>query len=107
MSNYAPDPNAAAQQPRVAVRAVPASWLAPAIVSTILCFSPTGVVAVYFAAQVNAFWNSGNQVAAAKASKRARTWLIITIFLWALTMVFLIATGRLGSLFESGFVSGA
>lgn len=62
---------------------------------------------MYFAAQVNAFWNSGDQAAALKASKRARMWLIITILLWALVMVFLIATGRMGSLFESGFVSGA
>lgn len=94
------------QQQRVAARKVPASWLAPAIVSTICCFAPTGVVALYFAAQVNAFWNSGNQAAAVKASKRARTWLIVTILLWALAMVFLIATGRMGALFESGVVTG-
>lgn len=114
MSNYSGpvNPNAANSQPvppgqpRVATRVAPASWLAPAIVSTLCCFAPTGVVALYFAAQVGAYWNAGNQVAAIAAAKRARRWVIISMLFWVVAMVFLVATGRMGALFESGIVTG-
>lgn len=87
-------------------RVAPASWLAPAIVATLCCFSPTGVVAVYYSAQVNTYWNLGNSQAAAVASKKARRWVIISVLLWVIAMIFLIATGRMGALFESGALSG-
>ena len=95
-----------AAQPRPAVRTVPSSWIAPAIVATLCFFAPTGVVAVYFAAQVNSYWNSGDQAGAVTASKRARSWVLITLLAWVLFTVFMVATGRMGALFESGVLTG-
>lgn len=93
--------------PRQGGRSVPPSWLIPAVVATLCCFAPTGIVSVYFAAQVNAYWEKGDSRAAVKASRRARTWLVVSLLLWAASMLFLVATGRLGMLLESGVIEGS
>lgn len=85
--------------PRVA-----SSWLVPAVVATLCLFSPTGVVAVYFAAQVRPYWTVGDRRAANTAARRARAWTLLSIFLWAVFMAILVATGRLGRLLEAGVI---
>ncbi|NQU36407.1 MAG: CD225/dispanin family protein [Actinobacteria bacterium] len=80
----------------------PSSWLAPAIVATLCCFSPTGVVAVYFAAQVSARWSNGDRKSALRCARIARTWVFVSIVLWVLVMVILVATGRAGRFLEAG-----
>ncbi|MBP7971439.1 MAG: CD225/dispanin family protein [Candidatus Nanopelagicales bacterium] len=85
--------------PRVA-----SSWLAPAVVATLCLFPPTGVVAVYFAAQVRPLWAAGDRRAANTAARRARAWTLLSIFLWVVFMAILVATGRLGRLLEAGVV---
>ena len=81
---------------------VPSSWLAPSIVATLCCFSPTGVVAVYFAAQVATRWSLGDRKSALRCARIARTWVLVSIVLWAVAMVILIATGRVGRFLEAG-----
>lgn len=52
----------------------PDNFLTWAILSTILCCLPFGVVAIINASQVDSAWFAGNREAARQAAKRARTW---------------------------------
>lgn len=81
---------------------LPSSWLAPSIVATLCCFSPTGVVAVYFAAQVSTRWSLGDRKSALRCARIARTWVFVSIVLWVVAMVILVATGRAGRFLEAG-----
>ncbi|WP_207943746.1 CD225/dispanin family protein, partial [Actinomadura sp. KC345] len=49
-----------------------------AILTTIFCCLPAGVVSIVFAAQVNSKWNAGDQGGAQKASEKAKTWAIVS-----------------------------
>ncbi len=86
---------------RAGVR-VPSNWLAPAVVTALCCFSPTGIIAVYYAAQVNVNWLDGHRKEALRCARLARRWVWLSIFLWAAVTLVLIATGRLGRLLEAG-----
>ena len=57
----------------------PNSYLALAIISTILCCLPLGVVSIIYATQVNSAYEDGNFDAANSASKNAKTWGIASI----------------------------
>ncbi|MTE25917.1 CD225/dispanin family protein [Winogradskyella ouciana] len=62
----------------------PNSYLALAIISTILCCLPTGIVSIIYATQVNSAYEDGNYTKAVSASKNAKTWGIVSIVLAAL-----------------------
>ena len=73
------------------------SYLVPAILSTIFCCMPFGVVAIIFAAQVSSKLNAGDVVGAQQASAWARRWFwaavltsLIFLTLW------LVLVGRRG-----------
>lgn len=87
-----------------AKRPGPNSWLAPAVVATLCCFAPTGIVALYFAAQVNLLWDNGDRQAAATRARQARTWVLVSVVLWVVAMVILVTTGRFGRLLEAGLI---
>ena len=57
----------------------PNSYLALAIISTILCCLPTGIVSIIYATKVNSLYEDGNYNEATKASKNAKTWGIVSI----------------------------
>ena len=57
----------------------PNSYLALAIISTILCCLPTGIVSIVYATQVNSNFEDGNYEKAMSASKNAKTWGIVSI----------------------------
>jgi len=50
------------------------NYLVQAILCTLFCCLPFGIVAILFAAQVNGHLSSGNYRAAQAASNNARTW---------------------------------
>ncbi len=62
----------------------PSSYLALAIISTILCCLPTGIVSIIYATKVNSLYEDGNYNEAVKASKNAKTWGIVSIGIAAL-----------------------
>jgi len=95
-----PDPSPQ-RRPGAAIRP-PSSWIAPAVLATLCLFPLTGVVAVYQAAQVRALWNGGDRRGALTASRRARTWTLISVLLWVIATSILVATGRMGRLLEAG-----
>jgi hypothetical protein len=57
----------------------PSNNLAWAIVSTVLCCVPLGIVAVYFSSKVDRLWFSGDHVGAVDAADKAKKWAIAAI----------------------------
>lgn len=57
----------------------PDSYLALAIISTILCCLPIGIVSIVYATKVNSLYADGNYEEANKASKNAKTWGLVSI----------------------------
>ena len=57
----------------------PNSYLALAIISTILCCLPTGIVSIIYATKVNSSYEDGNYDEANKASRNAKTWGLVSI----------------------------
>lgn len=61
------------QQVGAPVPSVP-TYLAQAILVTLFCCVPFGIVSIVYAAQVNGKLASGDYVGAVEVSKKARTW---------------------------------
>jgi interferon-induced transmembrane protein len=86
--------------PGYGVGAPPQNYLVWAILTTLFCCLPAGVVAIVFAAQVNSKWAMGDFQGALNSSKNAKLWsiisacsIVLTIGLWLLiTGVFLAHT---------------
>ena len=57
----------------------PDNFLAWAIISTILCCLPFGIVAIVYASQVDSYWFAGNHEAARRSSRNARTWTWVSV----------------------------
>jgi hypothetical protein len=56
----------------------PPNYLAWAIITTILCCLPFGIVSIIYAAQVNSKWATGDVSGAQLSSKNAKTWAWIS-----------------------------
>jgi hypothetical protein len=80
----------AAEKPTFIVK--PRSHLAGAILATLLCCMPFGIVAIIYAAQVDSKFNAGDYVGAQNASNTAKTWLVVSIVL-GLLFGFLVMLG--------------
>lgn len=72
----------------------PPTYLAPAILTTLFCCLPFGIVAIVFAAQVGSKYDAGDFAGAAKASDDARRWTTISfavglavVVVWFLVVV--------------------
>ena len=63
------------------------NYLIPAILSTIFCCLPLGVVSIIFATQVNSKVASGDIAGAQEASKKAKMFMFIALGLGVLTWV--------------------
>lgn len=59
----------------------PKTWLVEAILATIFCCLPFGIVGIVFAAQVTSKYNLGLYDQALEASNNARKWTKITVLL--------------------------
>jgi len=58
---------------------MPTNHLALAIITTILCCLPAGIVSIVYASQVNTKYNAGDYEGAEKSSKNAKTWWIVAL----------------------------
>ena len=63
------------------------NYLVWAILATICCCLPTGIVAIVFAAQVNGKLASGDYAGALGASRNARTWCWVSFGIGILSVV--------------------
>lgn len=57
----------------------PNSYLALAIISTILCCLPAGIVSIVYATKVNSAYEDGKYDEAERASKNAKTWGLVSV----------------------------
>ncbi|MDE5705561.1 CD225/dispanin family protein [Muribaculum sp.] len=90
------------QQPYQQPILPPDNYLAWAVVVTILCCVPFGIVAIIKAASVNGLWNTGNYDKAYEASASAKKWIIITVIVGIVSQLlyggFMIFSGVMNSL---------
>jgi len=59
--------------------AKPSTNLVGAILATLFCCLPTGIVAIVFAAQVDSKWNVGDWHGAKDASRKAQMWANVSL----------------------------
>jgi Interferon-induced transmembrane protein len=76
-------------------QAPPPNYLVWAILSTVLCFLPLGVVSVVFATQVNGKWAMGDVAGAARASATAKVFAIWAAIVGAVLYGIVILLGLL------------
>jgi hypothetical protein len=75
------------------------SYLVPAILSTLCCCMPFGIIAIVFAAQVSSKLNAGDVPGAQKASTNARTWFwaaVLTGFIFSTLWLLLVSHRAMG-----------
>lgn len=71
--------------------APPNNHLAMAIISTLICCLPAGVVSIVYASQVNSKFMAGDYEGAERASKNAKTWWIVSLAVAALGIITMLA----------------
>jgi hypothetical protein len=74
------------------------TYLLPAILVTLFCFLPTGIAAIVYATQVFKKRDAGDYVGAARASKQARMWTIVSLAVG----VAILAIGVIAAVASSG-----
>ncbi len=83
-------------------RQPPPNYLAPAIIVTILCCWPAGVVAIVKAASVNSKWYSGDYRGAREASESAKTWCWVSFGL-IIPVIILVVAVQIAAIGGGGF----
>jgi hypothetical protein len=70
-----------------------------AVLVTLFCFLPTGIVAIVFASQVSSKLAAGDYAGAVEASNKAKMWSIVSVVVGVLLFVLVIAlsAGTAGS----------
>ncbi|WP_100615899.1 CD225/dispanin family protein [Confluentibacter citreus] len=79
----------------------PNSYLALAIITTIVCCLPTGIVSIIYSTKVNGLYEDGKYDEALRASKNAKTWGLISIgatFLVVILYVLIFGVAIFGAL---------
>jgi len=78
----------------------PPNYLVWAIVTTILCCLPFGIVSIIYAAQVNSKWINGDISGALQSSKNAKIWAwvafasgLLGMVIWMILVAFGILAG--------------
>jgi len=66
---------------------IPSNHLELAIITTILCCLPVGIVSIVYASQVNTRYNAGDYEGAEMASKNARTWWIAALIIGLVAVI--------------------
>ena len=84
----------------------PNSYLALAIISTILCCLPSGIVSIIYATKVNSLYEDGKYDEAVRASKNAKTWGIVSVVIalvgWLL-YILIFGVAMLGAIANGGY----
>jgi hypothetical protein len=88
------------QQQQASQQSPPPNYLIWAILTTLFCCLPFGIVSIVYAAQVNSRWQTGDYEGAKLASKNARLWAwisfgvaIVVAAIWFLLAIFGIVAG--------------
>lgn len=96
------------KQPQSSPHVPPPNYLVWAILTTILCCLPFGIVSIIYAAQVNSKWTAGDYEGAKFSSKNAKIWAWVAfavgvtgIIIWIILVVLGIVAGIGLEAFES------
>lgn len=81
----------------------PENWLIWAILSTVLCCLPLGVVSIIYATKVDNLWNSGQQEEAIKASNMARLFFFLALGGGVLALIIGFISGLASMMFGGGY----
>lgn len=85
-------------EPDEATTAVPRTYLWWAVAATALCFAPLGILTLFFAVRTLSRINHDDLEGAARWSRLARRWLIITVVIGVIVnLVLLVVLGLLGA----------
>jgi hypothetical protein len=79
------------------------NYLVPAILTTVFCCLPAGIVAIVYAAQVSQKEQAGDIAGALKASQNARTWSIVSACAVVVTILIAIVFLAAGSSTTTNF----
>lgn len=91
-----PPSYAAGNYPRQNLGPQPPNNLVWAILATVLCCLPLGVVSLVFAAQVDSFYSRGEYQKAVDASNKAKTWAIVSVVCGLIANVLIFGFAILG-----------
>jgi hypothetical protein len=80
-----------------AAGAPPQNYLVFAILTTLFCCLPAGVVSIVKAASVNSKWSAGDYAGAQKASSDAKTWAIISAVVGVVLLIIYFAVIAAGT----------
>ncbi|WP_242889959.1 CD225/dispanin family protein [Actinomadura litoris] len=69
----------------------PPNHLVWAILTTLFCCLPAGIVSIVFAAQVNSKWSSGDHAGAVSASNNAKIWAIVSAVIGGVATLLFVA----------------
>lgn len=78
----------------------PASNLVWAILTTLFCCLPFGIVSIVYSAKVDNLWSTGQYDASRDASKKAKTWAIVAACVagvWVIVYILLVVFGVLSA----------
>ncbi|MEU6139000.1 CD225/dispanin family protein [Streptomyces sp. NPDC047081] len=75
----------------------PRTYMVPAVLVTVLCFLPTGIAAIVFAAQAGSRTSVGDFQGAAEASRKARILVYTSVGIGVLFWLFVIIGAASGS----------
>ena len=90
-------------QPSVNNNSKPDNWLIWAILSTVLCCLPLGIVSIIYATKVDNLWNSGQQEEAIKASNMARLFFVLALGGGVLAVIIGFISGLASVLMGGGY----
>lgn len=107
---YEPQPQQTYGQPQHEARKQPIgpkpkNYLVLAILSTIFCCLPFGIVSIIYSSKVDNLWNAGDDIQAQEASRKAKGWMlagVISSLVIVILYIILIAYGV--SLYGSDFM---
>lgn len=96
-----PAPSYAAPTYQPGMTTPPNNQLVPAILTTLFCCLPFGIVSIVKAAQVNSQWNTGQYDAARKSAAEAKKWwqvsMIVGLVAVIIYFVFAVALGTMST----------
>jgi|SRR4249919_4338801 Interferon-induced transmembrane protein len=72
----------------------PRNYLVQAILTTLFCCLPFGIVSIVFAAQVNSKFNAGDVTGAVDASRKAKLWAWLSFGFGLAIILIAVASGR-------------
>ena len=88
------------QQPGWPAQQQPDNYLVWAILTTVLCCLPLGIVSIVYSTKVSGLWSQGRYAEAQAASESAKKWAIIAAIvgavLWLIVVILYVALAILG-----------